>query len=50
MGRKQVYHWVFRAEDGLRKVTDWQGGLEERWVQEDNAAGKEQGVCVLERS
>lgn len=50
VGRKQVDQWVLRAGDGLRKVTDWQGALEERWVQEDNTAGRSRVVCVVERS
>lgn len=48
MGRKQVDHWVFSTRDGLRKVTDWQDGLEEGWMQEASAAAGSRGLCSRE--
>lgn len=49
MGRKQVDRWVFSTRDGLRKVTDWQGGLEEGWMQEASAAMGSRGLCSREK-
>lgn len=49
VGRKQVDRWVFSTRDGLRKVTDWQGGLEEGWMQEASAAMGSRGLCSKEK-
>lgn len=48
-GQEKGAHWVFRAGDDLRKVADWQGGLEERWAQKARAARRSSSLGV-ERS
>lgn len=49
MGRKQVDHWVFSTKDGLKKVTDRQGGLQEGWMQEASAAAGSRELCSREK-